>query len=211
MRVALMALAVLLPVSASAFTLERGGPAVGDRPSRFAEVAIGQSSFAERPAASRGTPAGQASSFGLKNMDSETRLRTQHALSDLGARQKGDQIIVDLPGDVLFDFDRSDIRADARPVLARLAGVLKAMPDAEVTIIGHTDSKGSDGYNRQLSERRAASVEAWLQKIGVVSVKSTAGKGETAPVAPNAKPDGSDDPDGRQKNRRVEFVIEGAL
>ncbi len=211
MRIALTALAVVLPVSASAFTLEFDGPAIGDRPSRFEEVEIGQSTFVERPAESRASPTTQVSTFGLKNMDSQTRLQTERTLSELGARQNGKKIIVDLPGDVLFDFDKSDIRADARPVLARLADALKTMPKAAVAIIGHTDSKGDDNYNQQLSERRASSVKTWLQKVGVASVKSTEGKGESSPVAPNKNADGSDNPEGRQKNRRVEFIIEGAL
>lgn len=63
---------------------------------------------------------------------------------------------------MLFDFDKSEIRADARPVLSKLASVIQAMPDVPVTIVGHTDSKGDDDYNQHLSQDRAASVEAWL-------------------------------------------------
>jgi outer membrane protein OmpA-like peptidoglycan-associated protein len=78
-----------------------------------------------------------------------------------------------------------------------------------VLIEGHTDGKGTHAYNMTLSDKRAASVKSWLvQNGGVVASRiTTRGWGETKPVAPNKKPDGSDDPAGRQKNRRVEITI----
>jgi outer membrane protein OmpA-like peptidoglycan-associated protein len=119
------------------------------------------------------------------------------------------EIRIELSGDVLFDFDKAEIRAEAEPVLMGVADVLKQHPDAAVTIAGYTDAKGSDSYNLALSERRAASVKAWLVKnAGVNGAKlTTQGLGEANPVAPNANPDGSDNPEGRQKNRRVEIAV----
>jgi outer membrane protein OmpA-like peptidoglycan-associated protein len=77
-----------------------------------------------------------------------------------------------------------------------------------VRIEGHTDSVGNDAYNQKLSERRAASVRQWFVRNGLGGVKfSSQGFGETKPVASNTRPDGSDDPEGRRKNRRVEIVI----
>ncbi len=81
------------------------------------------------------------------------------------------------------------------------------MEPKKVLIVGHTDSKGSDDYNDKLSKRRAASVKSWLSKNGVTSSMVTEGKGERFPVAPNQTAQGADNPEGRQKNRRVEFVI----
>jgi len=75
------------------------------------------------------------------------------------------------------------------------------------TIGGHTDGKGGKEYNQKLSERRANSVKTWLLGHGASNEMKTQGFGDTKPVAPNTKPDGSDDPDGRQKNRRVEITI----
>ena len=120
------------------------------------------------------------------------------------------EIRIELSGDVLFDFDQAAIRAAAEPVLTGVADVLKQHPDAAVTIGGYTDSKGSDSYNLALSERRAASVKAWLVgSAGVAGGKlTTRGFGEADPVAPNANPDGSDNPEGRQKNRRVEIAVQ---
>jgi outer membrane protein OmpA-like peptidoglycan-associated protein len=76
-------------------------------------------------------------------------------------------------------------------------------------IEGYTDSKGSDSYNLRLSDKRAASVKDWLVKKGGVGNKkmTTKGWGEANPVAPNENPDGSDNPEGRQKNRRVEITV----
>lgn len=74
---------------------------------------------------------------------------------------------------------------------------------------GHTDAKGDDAYNQALSERRAAAVKAWLAGNARIPADhmGTRGYGETRPVAPNARPDGADDPAGRQRNRRVEIAV----
>ena len=75
-----------------------------------------------------------------------------------------------------------------------------------MTIEGHTDAIGSDADNQALSERRAAAVRGALEAaLGSGYQYTSVGFGETRPVAPNTKPDGSDDPDGRALNRRVEI------
>lgn len=118
------------------------------------------------------------------------------------------EIKINLLGDVLFDFDKADIRPVAEPTLTDIAKLIQSRPKAKVLVEGHTDSKGSDSYNAKLSDRRAASVKTWFGKHGVdISSMQTKGWGAKKPVAPNARPDGSDDPDGRQKNRRVEITI----
>jgi outer membrane protein OmpA-like peptidoglycan-associated protein len=83
------------------------------------------------------------------------------------------------------------------------------MPASPATVDGHTDGKGDASYNQNLSERRAKSVRDWLVKLGgVPAARLTArGFGMSHPVAPNAKPDGSDNPPGRQLNRRVEIRV----
>lgn len=128
-------------------------------------------------------------------------------LKDLGAKVTETEIRIDLAADVLFDFDKADLRPDALPALQKVGEVLKSYPNAPVLIEGHTDSVGNDQYNQQLSERRAASVQRALAARGATNPMATRGWGETKPVAPNTKPDGSDNPEGRQKNRRVEIVV----
>jgi len=101
------------------------------------------------------------------------------------------------------------IRSEADGALVLFQGIVREHSRAAVSVEGHTDGKGSAAYNQALSERRAASVARWLKgRKGLNKVRfDVRGFGASKPVAPNAKPDGSDDPDGRQKNRRVEIVV----
>lgn len=138
-----------------------------------------------------------------------TTLGLEGALKELKAEVTAAEIKIDLAADVLFDFDKASIKKEAEPSLQNLATVLKANPGAAVTIEGHTDAKGADAYNQTLSEQRAASVKQWLVANAQVNgaTISTRGWGKTKPVTYNAKPDGSDDPEGRAKNRRVQVIV----
>jgi len=131
------------------------------------------------------------------------------ATQELEVKETETEIRIELSGDILFDFDKWNIRPAAEPVLQKVADVIKQYSNATVLIEGYTDSKGSDSYNLRLSDRRAVSVKDWLVKKGGVSNKkmTTKGWGEAKPVAPNTNPDGSDNPEGRQKNRRVEITV----
>ena len=131
----------------------------------------------------------------------------QGALKDLGAKVTGREIKINLSADVLFDFDKWDLRPEARPALEKVVSVLQAYPKAQVLIEGHTDGKGADQYNQRLSERRADSVRKWLAEHGIGAPITIRGWGKSRPVAPNTKPTGIDDPEGRQKNRRVEITV----
>jgi outer membrane protein OmpA-like peptidoglycan-associated protein len=131
------------------------------------------------------------------------------ALKDLGATVSETEIRIALSADVLFDFDKADIKKEAEAELLKVATVLDANANARVSIDGHTDGKGTDAYNNALSERRAAVVKTWLTAHSQMAPAriATRGLGKTKPVAHDSKPDGSDDPDGRAKNRRVEIVV----
>ena len=129
------------------------------------------------------------------------------ALKDLGARATDTEIQIELSSDVLFDFDKSDLRPVAIPSLLKVVTVMQSYPAYVCTIGGHTDGKGGKEYNQKLSERRANSVETWLVGHGASNQMNTQGFGDTKPVAANTKPNGSDDPEGRQKNRRVEITL----
>jgi outer membrane protein OmpA-like peptidoglycan-associated protein len=118
------------------------------------------------------------------------------------------EVKVMLLGDILFDFDRDDLRPEAIPTLGQVATIIQKYPTGSVLIEGYTDSKGSADYNQKLSERRASSVMTWLIANGIPkAMLSTRGWGAEHPVASNTYSDGSDYPDGRQKNRRVEVTI----
>jgi len=129
------------------------------------------------------------------------------ALTALGARATDTEVDIDLPGDVLFDFDKATLRPAAVPVLQNVATVIQGYPSYAIVIGGHTDSKGGKAYNQALSERRAVTVKTWLTSHGVANSPTTQGFGGDRPIAPNTHPDGSDDPVGRQKNRRVEIKL----
>jgi outer membrane protein OmpA-like peptidoglycan-associated protein len=136
-------------------------------------------------------------------------LGIEAVLKDLGAKITDREIRIDLSADVLFDFDKYTLLPAASESLKKVAQLVSNYPDAPLAIEGHTDGKGTHAYNMTLSDDRAAAVKKWLVKNGGVkaSTITTKGWGETKPVAPNKKPDGSDDPDGRQKNRRVELTL----
>lgn len=109
--------------------------------------------------------------------------------------------------DLLFDFDRAELRAEADPAMAEVEKHIRAARRAAM-IEGHTDGKGTDAYNQALSERRAATVRSALAIRGVPGDQlATRGFGKSRPVAANSTEDGRDYPEGRQKNRRVEVVI----
>lgn len=105
-------------------------------------------------------------------------------------------------GNVLFDFDKSDLTPAAKAQLDTLMDKLRNTDVVSIKVIGHTDSKGSDAYNQALSERRASSVAAYLLSQGLAPNKLTSeGRGESEPVADNATDEG------RAENRRVELHI----
>ena len=114
---------------------------------------------------------------------------------------------ITLEDGALFDFGKSDIRPEAAATLKKLAEVLTNAKVPAAHVYGHTDSIGDDASNQTLSEERAASVVNELKKDGVTTTLDSQGFGESKPVAPNTNSDGSDNPAGRQANRRVEIFI----
>lgn len=128
---------------------------------------------------------------------------------NLEARETERGVVVNLP-DVLFAFGKADLTGEARVKVRDIADILNTrVPGRKILIEGHTDSVGSDEVNLKLSEARAQTVAGALEAGGVKGSRvTTRGYGKRYPVAPNTNPDGSDDPQGRAKNRRVEVVIE---
>jgi outer membrane protein OmpA-like peptidoglycan-associated protein len=115
---------------------------------------------------------------------------------------------ISVGADALFDFDRSDLRSDATETLEKLGPIIRRFGTHPIEIDGHTDEIGSLSYNQQLSEARAETVKTWLVKQDFIPVSTPIqGYGKTRPIAPNKSPDGSDNPVGRQRNRRVEILI----
>jgi outer membrane protein OmpA-like peptidoglycan-associated protein len=116
--------------------------------------------------------------------------------------KRGDQIVVSMPAEVTFAFDKSDIRPRFYRPLNALGASLQEFPATYVDVIGHTDSKGSDAYNMSLSQRRAVSVASYLNARAVSGSRISAeGRGEFEPIDTNATTQG------RAANRRVEIIL----
>lgn len=115
----------------------------------------------------------------------------------------GSALRFELSSNVLFDFDEFELKADARLALDDLTSQLDDLSIASMTIVGHTDSRGSDTYNQELSQRRAESVAQYLRghSTGLPAVIQAIGLGETEPIEENTTEDG------RAKNRRVEILV----
>ncbi len=152
-------------------------------------------------------PSGQESLFREAEVAPSKVAETRALLSELGAQEANDRSIrFNLPADILFDFDKATLRTDASDALEKTAHLIVNYPNAPLLVAGHTDAKGDDAYNVALSKRRADTVGEWLTAKTGRSVKAQ-GVGERQPVAPNVRADGSDDPEGRQRNRRVEIIM----
>lgn len=132
----------------------------------------------------------------------ETKLRQQLASAGVGVSRDGDNIVLNMPNEVTFGVDQTELSAGAKQVLNSVALVAKEYNKTQLNIIGYTDSTGSDSYNLRLSQVRAGEVGNYLMSQGVASarIKST-GVGKASPIATNATAEG------RAQNRRVEIVL----
>jgi len=132
----------------------------------------------------------------------EAKLRTQLQNTGVSVTRVGDTIILNMPGNVTFATDSSDVSADFYAVLDSVALAINEFEKTYVDVVGHTDSTGSEAYNQKLSERRANAVQDYLVSKGVrASRLSAKGYGESMPVASN------DTKAGRAENRRVELIV----
>ena len=115
-----------------------------------------------------------------------------------------ESVVITFDSGILFDFNSYNLTAPSKSELDRMAGILNRYPDTDLSIEGHTDSKGTDAYNQKLSEQRASAVADYLASDGISRRRMTIrGFGESSPVATN------DTETGRAANRRVEIKIRG--
>ena len=128
-------------------------------------------------------------------------------IKEVMEEMKNDYIIPTFEN-ILFDYDRSSLRKESKVVLDSILAFMKLHPEVTLNISGHTDWKGSPEYNMALSKRRTKAAYDYLVRRGISGKRLKQFHfGETFPAASNANPDGSDNPDGRQLNRRVEFEV----
>lgn len=132
----------------------------------------------------------------------ERRLREQTAGTGIDVERQGDQLVLNMPGDVTFGYDSAAVQPQFQSTLDQVAATLREYPSTAIDIYGHTDSRGSEVYNQGLSERRANAVQSYLASRGVQYERlATRGYGETALKCPETSEDGY------RCNRRVEIRI----
>ena len=163
-----------------------------------------QAAEAARLAAEAQAQQARASAEQAERERAELREKLRQQLSQvLETRETARGLIVNV-SDVLFDFNKANLKPGAREKLARVSGILLTTPGLNIEVEGHTDNVGSDSYNQNLSEQRAASVRDYLLDQGIMpTAVATSGLGESHPVVSNATAAG------RQQNRRVELVVSG--
>ena len=132
----------------------------------------------------------------------QAAMREELAGSGVNVVRQGDNLILQMPADVTFGYDRADIESRFYPVLDDVARVLNQYPQTTVDVVGHADSDGAEAYNLDLSRRRASSVASYLIQRNVLRDRLYVdGRGESQPIASNATAEG------KAQNRRVEIII----
>lgn len=132
----------------------------------------------------------------------ERELRERTAGTGVEVVRRGDELVLDMPSGITFDFDSSTVRPEFRETLDEVSDTLRRYEQTYVDVYGHTDSVGSDAYNQTLSERRAGAVASYLTSRGVQSARlATRGYGESEPITSN------ETEEGRAENRRVEIKL----
>lgn len=201
--VAALALAVLFGLSACAGWSERErGAVIGAGAGAAVGAAVGSQVGSTARGAIIGAVVGGAAGAIIGHQMDQQASELDRDLEGATVTRVGEGIVVTFDGGILFDFDRADLRPQARANLEELSRNLQRHERTEVLILGHTDSVGSAAYNQGLSERRAQSAANYVVSLGIPSHRiSTRGLGETDPIATN------ETAEGRQLNRRVEVVI----
>jgi outer membrane protein OmpA-like peptidoglycan-associated protein len=181
------------------------GAGIGALAGAVLGAATGDNSKERRKRALIGAGVGALTGAGVgAYMDrQEAKLRAQLQGSGVSVTRNGNDLILNMPGNITFKTASADLNANFYQVLDSVGLVLKEFDKTLIDVEGHTDSDGSDTYNQQLSLNRATSVGSYLQSHGVNGQRIvTFGAGEARPIAPNTTPEG------KQQNRRVELKLQ---
>lgn len=178
------------------------GAAVGAAAGGVVGAAVGRATGSTARGAIIGAAVGGTAGAVIGAQMDRQRSELEDDLEGATVERVGEGLLITFASGILFDFDSDVVRGNARANLTDLANSLRNYPNTEVLIIGHTDSQGSESYNQNLSERRAAAAKQYLVSQGVQSARiRTEGRGELEPVASN------ETESGRAQNRRVEVAI----
>ncbi len=194
--------AVLLMASCKSLNRTQKGAAIGATSGAAAGAVIGKASGNTKLGAIIGATVGGAAGAVIGHKMDKQAEEMKKKIPDAKVERVGEGIVVEFNNNILFGFDRYDLTSQAASNLDKLATILKEYPDTDIEIQGHTDSKGSESYNLDLSVKRASTVKNYLATQNIArSRMNTVGYGESAPEYDN----GSES--GRALNRRVEFMI----
>jgi outer membrane protein OmpA-like peptidoglycan-associated protein len=178
-------------------------------PAVVAAIALAVVGVAVPVVASGAEPDGELRSSEPRIRDVAERIRDVEARIEDVVVPTEEGADIPVASDVLFAFGSAELDAGAERQLSGVVDHIRGVGASRVVIEGHTDAVGDEAANQRLSEQRADAVRVHLiERLPGVALDAV-GCGESRPVAPNEAPDGSDDPAGRQQNRRVTFVVEG--
>jgi outer membrane protein OmpA-like peptidoglycan-associated protein len=197
-----LAAALFVMASCKSMNRTQKGAAIGTAGGAATGAVIGKASGNTALGAIIGATVGGAAGAVIGHKMDKQAEEIEKKVPEAKVERVGEGITVEFNSKILFGFDSSDLSPTAKSNLNKLTTVLKEYPDTDIEIQGHTDSKGTDSYNQDLSLRRAYAVKSYLSSQGVsVYRMNTAGYGESAPEYTN------DTEEGRSMNRRVEFLI----
>lgn len=180
-----------------------GGAAAGAAAGAIAGAIVGGGNVGKGAAIGAAAGAAIGVGVGVYQDRQQAKLRDRLAASGVSVTRSGDNIILNMPADITFDVDQSEIKPGFYETLNSVSVVLKEFNKTNISVLGHADATGSDEYNLALSQRRALSVSNYLAAQGVSPGRlSAVGYGESRPAADNSTTQG------RSLNRRVEILID---
>ncbi len=199
---AILLIGSLVATGCSSLSNTEKGAAVGAGAGAAAGAAVGNAAGGTAEGALIGTVVGGTAGAVIGQRMDKKAEELDEELENAEIARVGEGIKVTFDSGLLFDFDAANLRPAAKRDLADFSRSMEEFKDAQVLIVGHTDSKGSEAYNQDLSERRAASAAEYLVEQGTDTSRLNAvGRGESEPVVPN------ETAEGREQNRRVEVAI----
>ena len=187
---------------ASLNTNKEKGAVIGAAGGAVAGAVIGKATGSTARGAIVGAAVGGAAGAIIGHQMDQKAKEIQGTVAGADVTRVGEGLVVTFDSGLMFDFDSDVLRTESKKNLDNLAANLNSFGDSKLLLVGHTDDKGADSYNLDLSRRRAAAVASYLEARGVSPSRvELAGRGETEPIAPN------DSETGRQQNRRVEVAV----
>jgi outer membrane protein OmpA-like peptidoglycan-associated protein len=194
--------ATLMLSGCSTWTKTQKGAVTGTAAGGTMGAIIGRASGNTALGAIIGAAVGGSAGAVIGNKMDKQAAEIKKTVPDAKVERVGEGIVVEFNSNILFGFDQSRLSNEAKSNLDKLVLVLNNYTDTDIELQGHTDSKGSVGYNQDLSESRASAVSSYLSGKGISHSRMvTKGFGESVPKYDN------DTESGRTKNRRVEFLI----